>query len=196
MDETLQTARTYEANATDYCEKYRAGSVAADHGDPFFDALAGPRVLDVGCGPGSDAAAFADRDLDVIGVDVTRAFVAAARDDVPGTFCRGDARSLPFADGAFDGVWSSATLHHLPRDEVTTALAECRRVLAPDGVLFCSVKRGSDAGFEPDHDHGGGGDRYFAYYGGDEFQALLADAGLAGDVRTDGRWVSALAHPT
>lgn len=195
MDEALRTANTYEANADAYTEKYRAGSVAADFGDRFVDALPGDRVLDLGCGPGSDATVFADYGLDVLGVDVTQSFLTAAREAVDGSFCRGDARQLPLTDGAVDGVWACASLHHVPRADLPAALAECRRVLAPDGALFCSVKRGDGAGFEADTDHGGGDDRFFAYYGGAEFERLLADARLAGDVTADGRWVSALAHP-
>jgi len=195
VDEALQTASTYESNADAYTEKYRSGSVAARFGDQFLDALPGECVLDLGCGPGSDAAVFADRGLDVVGLDVTHAFLAAARTDVDGQFCRGDARRLPLADGAVDGVWACASLHHVPRADLPAALAECRRVLGPDGALFCSVKRGEGTGFEADNDHGGGDDRFFAYYGAEEFEALLADAGFAGDVDADGRWVSALAHP-
>ncbi|WP_232702631.1 class I SAM-dependent methyltransferase [Halobacterium wangiae] len=195
MDESLQTAATYEDHADAYCEKYRTASVAERHGDPFFDALAGDRVLDAGCGPGSDAAVFAARGLDVVGVDITHSFVAAAREDVDGAFVRGDLRSLPVPDGAFDGVWACAVLHHLPKPAAVDALAEFERVLADDGVLFCSVKRGESAGFEPDDDHGGGDDRFFAYYGGDEFRELLADAGLEGEARAEGRWVNTLATP-
>jgi SAM-dependent methyltransferase len=195
VDEALRTAETYGTNADAYTEKYRSGSVAAEFGDPFFDALRDDRVLDVGCGPGSDAAVFAERGLDVVGVDVTQAFLAEASEDVPGAFCRGDARSLPFADDAFDGVWACASLHHVPRESFPAALAECRRVLADDGAFFCSVKRGSGAGFEADTDHGSGDDRFFTYYTGDEFESLLADAGFAGDVQAEGRWVNAVAHP-
>ena len=196
MDESLRTASTYEDHADAYCEKYRSGSVAERHGAPFFDALDGDRVLDAGCGPGSDAAVFAEHGLDVVGVDITASFVAAARENVDGAFVRGDLRSLPVPDGTFDGVWSCAVLHHVPKPDAADALVEFERVLADDGVLFCSVKRGESAGFEPDDDHGGGDDRFFAYYGGDEFRDVLADAGLDGEVRADGRWVSALAHPT
>ena len=195
MDEALRTSETYERHAAAYEEKYLSASIAAEHGDPFLDALDGDLVLDAGCGPGSDAAAFADAGLDVTGVDVTQSFLAAADEHVDAAFTRGDMRHLPFATGAFDGVWSCAAVHHVPKRETATVLAEFARVLCEDGVLFCSVKRGADAGFEPDDDHGGGDDRFFAYYGGDEFRALLRDAGLDGEVRADGRWVSALAHP-
>ncbi|MFB6271124.1 MAG: class I SAM-dependent methyltransferase, partial [Halobacterium sp.] len=118
-----------------------------------------------------------------------------ARRDVDGAFARGDLRALPFRDGAVDGVWCCAALHHLPKADAPAALAEFERVLRPDGALFCSVKRGDDAGFERDDDHGGGDERYFAYYGGDEFRALLADAGFEPTVRTDGRWVSTVSTP-
>jgi ubiquinone/menaquinone biosynthesis C-methylase UbiE len=195
VDETRSTAETYEEHADAYREKYRAASVAARHGDAFFDALAGDRVLDVGCGPGSDAVVFADRGYDVVGADVTQSFLQTAREDVDGAFCRADMRSLPFATGSFDGVWSSAALHHVPKADARAALAEFERVLREDGALFCSVKRGEGAGFEPDPDHGDGDDRFFAYYGGEEFEAMLEAAGFAGEVTAEGRWVSALANP-
>jgi SAM-dependent methyltransferase len=206
MDEALHTSETYERHADAYEEKYLGGSVAADHGDSFLDALDGDRVLDVGCGPGSDTATFADSGLDVTGVDVTQSFLVAAADhldtvasgdsqDGSASFARGDMRHLPFDADTFDGVWSCAAVHHVPKDEAVTALAEFARVLRDDGVLFCSVKRGAHAGFEPDDDHGDGDDRFFAYYSDAEFERLLGDAGFDGGVRVDDRWVSALARP-
>ena len=48
-------------------------------------------------------------------------------------------RTLPFADGAFDGLWSSASLLHLAREDVPATLEEFGRVLVPDGALFVSV---------------------------------------------------------
>jgi SAM-dependent methyltransferase len=67
----------------------------------------GMRLLDVGCGPGRHAHAFAVRGLEVVGVDISRRFVdLAARDAPPGaTFVRGDARALAF-DAEFDAVVS------------------------------------------------------------------------------------------
>ena len=58
--------------------------------------VAGMRLLDVGCGPGRHAHAFAARGIEVVGVDISQRFVdLAARDAPPGaTFVRADARAL------------------------------------------------------------------------------------------------------
>jgi SAM-dependent methyltransferase len=65
------------------------------------------RLLDVGCGPGRHALAFAARGVDVVGVDISDAFIALAAADAPpnARFVRGDARHLTF-DGEFDAVIS------------------------------------------------------------------------------------------
>ncbi|MGH2750551.1 MAG: class I SAM-dependent methyltransferase [Actinomycetota bacterium] len=70
----------------------------------------GARLLDVGCGPGRHAVAFAQAGLEVTGVDVSERFleIAAqtARDaGVKASFFECDARQMPF-DGEFDAVVS------------------------------------------------------------------------------------------
>ena len=63
----------------------------------------GMRVLDVGCGPGRHASALATRGIDVVGVDISMAFLRAAG---AGTWVRGDARRLPFSERSFDAAIS------------------------------------------------------------------------------------------
>jgi SAM-dependent methyltransferase len=72
-----------------------------------LDLEAGSRLLDVGCGPGRHALAFAALGIDVVGVDISDAFIALAAKDAPpnAEFVRGDARVLPY-DGEFDAVIS------------------------------------------------------------------------------------------
>lgn len=114
-----------------------------------FDRLPlgpGTRVLDVGCGEGRHAVAAAPDAGAVVGVDLDPERLAAAREDyetyadgTPGTFLRGDALSLPFADGAFDVVVCSEVLEHIP--DYGAAVAELRRVCRPGGALAVSVPR-------------------------------------------------------
>jgi demethylmenaquinone methyltransferase/2-methoxy-6-polyprenyl-1,4-benzoquinol methylase len=49
-------------------------------------------------------------------------------------FYRGDAERLPFADGAFDGVWSSGSIEYWPNP--VAALREFRRVVEPGGPVL------------------------------------------------------------
>lgn len=46
---------------------------------------------------------------------------------------------LPFADEAFDAVYHSHLLEHLPRDRALPFLQECRRVLKPGGVMRLAI---------------------------------------------------------
>jgi len=105
----------------------------------------GFHVLDVGCGPGTitlDVAAkvFPGK---VTGVDLADAPLENARriaeglEIVNANFHQASAYQLPFADDAFDVVFSHALFEHL-RDPMQ-ALREMYRVTRPDGFLaLCS----------------------------------------------------------
>lgn len=63
----------------------------------------GMRVLDVGCGPGRHCHALARRGMQMVGADISQAFLAAAGE---GAWVRADARRLPFAHRSFDAAMS------------------------------------------------------------------------------------------
>lgn len=48
-------------------------------------------------------------------------------------------RPLPFSDGSFDGIFFQHVLEHFPRETGVTILRECRRILAPLGLLRVAV---------------------------------------------------------
>ena len=96
-------------------------------------------ALDVACGPGLLAQAFAPRVRDYIGVDLTPAMVeraAATAHEVGLSNARfeiADAFRLPFEATAFDLVLTRLALHHLP--DPSAAVQEMTRVLRPGGRL-------------------------------------------------------------
>ena len=96
---------------------------------------AGDRVLDLGCGEGSFAAALLGPAGTVVGADVSAVALARAALRAPGArmVTLRDGEPLPFADDVFDVVWAGETLEHVA--DVTGLLAEVRRVLAPGGTL-------------------------------------------------------------
>ena len=99
---------------------------------------AATRLLDVGCGTGSLVATAAERlGVKAWGVDASEPMLARARErNVRGAaFKRGQADNLPFRDSWFDAVTMRLVVHALG-DRRPGALAEARRVLAPEGRLF------------------------------------------------------------
>ncbi|MEV6597730.1 class I SAM-dependent methyltransferase [Actinoplanes sp. NPDC051346] len=148
--------------------------------DRFVRLLPSPvgTILDAGCAFGRDTALLADRGFDVVGVDLTTAFVDRARQLRPDlSFHIMDVRDLHFHDAAFAGIWCQATLLHLTDEHVTQALAEFARVLQPGGALYASFKEGEGAEaiverFSSD------GARYFRYQTVERVTDLMTAAGF------------------
>ena len=101
----------------------------------------GKRVVDAGCGTGAVARAMAERGAIVIGIDTDADKIGRAEAATPvrgETFLVAPAEDMPFDDGSQDIVVFFNSLHHVAPDLQAAALAEARRVLAPDGELFIS----------------------------------------------------------
>jgi len=101
-----------------------------------FAGAQGLKVLEIGCGLGTDGAQFARAGANYTGVDLTDAAVELARRrfdlfKLPGEFRTADAEALDFADESFDIIYSHGVLHHTP--DMPRALKEIHRVLRPGG---------------------------------------------------------------
>ena len=107
-----------------------------------FERWRGQRVLEVGCGIGTDTINFARAGADVTAVELSNESlrIAAQRADVMGVgdrirFVQANAEELTAAldDEPYDLVYSFGVVHHTPRPE--QALAEMRALAAPGGTL-------------------------------------------------------------
>jgi SAM-dependent methyltransferase len=101
-----------------------------------FSSARGLKVLEIGCGLGTDGAQFAAAGANYTGVDLTEAAVELARKrfelfDLSGKFQTADAENLDFANESFDLVYSHGVLHHTP--DTAKAIREVHRVLRPGG---------------------------------------------------------------
>jgi len=72
-------------------------------------------VLELGCGTGHFTRWLSDEGLAAVGLDLSAAMLAEAQALGGVPLVRGDARWLPFADGAFDLTAFSTTLEFLER---------------------------------------------------------------------------------
>jgi SAM-dependent methyltransferase len=104
--------------------------------DRELDGRRGLTVLDVGCGAGGMLSALG-RYGPATGIDTSPELVEFCRSRGFEQVQIGSAYELPAEDGSVDLITLFDTIEHVPDDR--RALRECRRALAPGGVLFISV---------------------------------------------------------
>lgn len=124
--------------------------------DPLFEAAERLRILDVGTGGGDvpvhllRRGAARDCRVEVVGLDADPTAVSAAQSRLDGRLgaeergririVEGDARSLPFADGAFDVSTATLVLHHFRGPAARAVLREMDRV-ARLGIVVNDLHR-------------------------------------------------------
>ena len=100
-----------------------------------------PRILEIGYGSGLLMPTLAAACDELYGLDLERE-PAGLRERlgrlgvVPKQLVQANARSMPFSDGLFDVVVAFSIFEHLRAHELEVTLAECARVLRPDGKLL------------------------------------------------------------
>jgi ubiquinone/menaquinone biosynthesis C-methylase UbiE len=131
------STRHFDQWATSYEEDATSRWLATLQ-DAAVEALAleaRDRLLDVGCGTGAAVRRAAPEVERAIGVDLSPAMVARARELAAGLenveFQEGDSERLPFGDGEFTAILCTTSFHHYPGPQ--RAVSEMARVLAPGG---------------------------------------------------------------
>jgi SAM-dependent methyltransferase len=163
-DETLQF---YRSNAQSYADWAKAPSTRLRG----FLALLPPgaSILELGCGAGNHSAVMLEAGFAVRATDGSpeMAEITSRRLGHP-------VEAMMFhqldAHEAYDGVWASACLLHVPRDELAGILGRIHRALKPFGVFYASFKIGEGDG----RDNLG---RYYNYPSPEWLSATYAAAG-------------------
>lgn len=92
------------------------------------------RVLDVGCGPGTNAPMF--RGHDYVGLDFNSEYIAMARRRYGGEFVVADACTYTAApEDRFDFILLNSLLHHIATADVQRMLGQLAQQLAPGGHI-------------------------------------------------------------
>jgi len=172
-DVTAATLQDYDRKAA----AFRAGTQEHDvrqNIDALLRHIQSPapfRILDFGCGPGRDLAAFLQLGHHPVGLDGSKEFVAMAREATVCEVWHQDFLALNLPSAHFDGVFANASLFHVPSADLPRVLAQLNACLKPAGVLFSSNPRGSNQ-------EGWHGARYGVYHDLESWRRLLAQAGF------------------
>jgi SAM-dependent methyltransferase len=108
----------------------------------LLEEYRGQRLLEIGCGAGTDLAYLGRRFDRVVGVALAEtgarpAGGALVQGRVAGSTLTADGEALPFEDASFDLVYSFGVLHHT--DDPDRALHEIRRVVRPGGRVVVGL---------------------------------------------------------
>ena len=141
MDE--ETLNFYRRNAEAYAGWAKAPSTRLTG----FLALLPPggSILELGCGAGNHSAKMLEAGFAVRPTDGSPEMAEAASRRLGRTV-----ETMLFHEldehEAYDGVWASACLLHVPKDELEGILGRIHRALKPEGVFYASFKVGDGDG--------------------------------------------------
>ncbi len=137
----------------------------------------GSVVVDAGCGAGAPVTRALAGAFDVLGVDVSPAMIARARQAVPGAeFHVADMTSFELPPEAVDAVVSYYAVIHVPREEHAALFRRFHTWIRPGGLALLCLGRG-DLPSEVDDDFFGVS-MYWSHFDGPTNVRLLIDAGF------------------
>ncbi len=119
---------------------------------PLIDERAGGRpVLELGCGGGRDSEILVAAGHRLVGVDLSPAAIARARERVPSADFHCQDIRAPWPVGQAGVILASLSLHYFPWAETEALVERIGRTLVPGGALLCRLNSTDD------HHHGASG---------------------------------------
>ena len=199
---TSATVAAYDASAAAYADGVGRSDDVTGMARRFAGALAaGARVLEIGSGPGRDAALLEEHGLSVRRTDVTPGFVELMRaDGHPADVLDPliDDLDDPQRPGTpYDAVWASACLLHVARPDLPVVLRRLAGATRPGGRLQVTLKEGDGEEWST-HGHIDA-PRHFTYWRAEPLRAAMTAAGWEVDAieHHDGlnatRWLDVVA---
>ncbi|MEK7527180.1 MAG: class I SAM-dependent methyltransferase [Patescibacteria group bacterium] len=162
-----ETANFWKRFPSTFLEKFKAG------------VLKRGTILDVGSGPGRDAAILSAAGFSVICLDASEAMLKITKEKGFESI-RADFLELPFDKETFDGIWAYTSLLHVSKIKIPSALSEIYRVLKKTGVFALGLIVGLIEGKTEEYreSSGVGMPRLFSFYEKPEIENLLGEAGF------------------
>jgi 2-polyprenyl-3-methyl-5-hydroxy-6-metoxy-1,4-benzoquinol methylase len=144
-----KTLNAYSELAKNYSEDWLAQPQPSDMYQllkTFF--IPGGNTADVGCGNGRDANWLAENAFKVCGFDSSNELLTIASELYPNIkFKQAYLPDLKELTEKYQNILCETVIMHLPKDQISIAIQNLKRILQKDGVLYLSwrVTEGEDA---------------------------------------------------
>ena len=104
----------------------------------LYPPQTGLRVLEVGCGTGSNLKRYQQAGCHISGIDLSPSMLAVARRKLgeKADLRLGSAAEMPFPEASFDLSVAMLTLHEMPAEIRSAVILEMVRVIKPEGSLL------------------------------------------------------------
>ena len=137
------TIQYYNTNAKDYFENTVNLDLTQFY-DPFLELIPeqGKKILDAGCGSGRDSLFFKKKGFEIIAFDASEELVKLSSDLLKQPVLHMTFEDLSFSN-EFDGIWTCASLLHVPKDQMPAVLKKLADALKENGILYASFKYGN-----------------------------------------------------
>ncbi len=131
----------------------------------------GSTILDVGCGSGRDSLYFINHGYKVIAIDASAELAKLASEKIGQTVLVTKIEDLKL-ENKVDAVWAMASLLHIPKSDLPTAISKCVKALKNDspGNFLCSLKLGNGQSYDENG-------RFFSYYTKEELTDIFQSTG-------------------
>lgn len=135
----------YDENGQEFFD----GTVDTDMSSHYDEFLAlipeNGSILDAGCGSGRDTLKFKTLGYDVTAIDGSKKMCELASGHSGVKVKHMQFQEIEF-DNEFDGIWASASLLHVPSDELENVLERLKKSLKNNGIFYASFKLGDFEG--------------------------------------------------
>lgn len=173
------TLDTYKQVATEYHSSNVGKNVAQVQLDEFISLVNPPaKVLDLGCGPGSDTKILSEK-YSVTGVEIVKKFADIATFENPNAeIINADIITYDLPQNEYKGVWSRDVLHHIPEEHLESVFKKISDSLVDGGVLYVIVREGVGEIYEKERKKYSEMQRFYHLFSVEELETRAKGAGL------------------
>ena len=156
----------YNNNSKEYIETTLSADMSHLYNDFLKHIPKGGHILDLGCGSGRDSLEFIKRGYKITAVDGSKELANAASKIIGQQVICSKFEDLKLTE-TFDGIWASASLLHVNKNDIVDVIKNVSSNLKPTGVFYMSFKYGENEYIDEKG-------RYFNCYTEETFKEMLS----------------------